>query len=183
MSNIIAVLTAKNLESMKADGGSGHWTAKSDRIKSSDYVLMIRNSKEKLPDKLSAAHGQAFMIGKVSGCVPSHKHDGRRIIQISEYSLLPDTQDFKNAWSKLTKGQRFPVAYLNDEDLLTKINLNINDLVWQKFEPVIDNKRADLLKPVIDESKDLSTIISEAKEMIAHAAGVETDKVDIQIKF
>ncbi|MDC5087290.1 hypothetical protein OHW33_17355 [Acinetobacter baumannii] len=182
MSNVIAVLTGKNLKSMQEDGGSGHWTAKCDRIKSSDYVLMIRNHSEKWADKVSAKHGQAFMIGKVSGYVPS-TITGRRIIQISEYSLLPDTQDFKNAWSKLTKGQRFPVAYLNDEDLLTKINLNINDLVWTKFESAMDNKRLDLLKPVIEKTKDLSTIISEAKEMIAHAAGVETDKVDIQIKF
>ncbi|MFX9843548.1 hypothetical protein [Acinetobacter pittii] len=183
MSNIIAVFTGKNLELIQEDGGSGHWTAKKEKINDSEYVLMIRNHSEKWADKVSAKHGQAFMIGKVSGCIPSHKHEGRRIIQISEYSLLPDTEYFKNAWSKLTKGQRFPVAYLNDADLLTKINLNINDLVWTKFEPPVNDPRSDVLKPIIEETKDLSTIISEAKAMIAHAAGVKTDKVDIQIKF
>ncbi|MFW6699540.1 hypothetical protein ACODTP_18730, partial [Acinetobacter pittii] len=59
-------------------------------------------------------------------------------------------------------------------------NLDVNKLEWIKFES--DNK-STVTDFKIDESKDLSTIISEAKEMIAHAAGVETDKVDIQIKF
>lgn len=183
MSKIIVVFTGKSLKAMQEDGGSGHWTAKSDRIKDSDYVLMVRNDREKWADKVNAEHGQAFMIGKVSGCVLSHKHDDRRVIKISEYSLLPDTENFKEAWSKLTKGQRFPVAYLNDTDLLTKLNLNIKDLVWTKFESLLDNSKAAILKPLIDETKDLATVISEAKQIIAHAAGVETDKIDIQIKF
>lgn len=183
MSNIVAVLTGKNLPVVEMEGGSGHWIAKSERIKRAEYVLLIRNHRETWSDKESAEHGQAFMIGKISGCIPSDKHDGRKLIQISEYSLLPGTDNFRNAWSKLTKGQRYPVAYLNDEDLLTEINLNIKDLIWTKFEPSINNKNSSSLKPVIDENKDLLTIISEAKEMIAHAAGVETDKVDIQIKF
>lgn len=183
MSNIIVVFTGKNLKAMQEDGGSGHWTAKIDRIKASDYVLMVRNTKEKWADKVNAEHGQAFMIGKVSGCVPSHKHDGRRIIKISEYSLLPNTENFKHAWAKLTHGQRFPVAYLNDIKLLTELNLNIKDLVWTKFDSLLDNPKSALLKPKIDETKDLATVISEAKEMIAYAARVNIDKVDIQIKF
>ncbi|ARD27811.1 hypothetical protein RZ964_002525 [Acinetobacter baumannii] len=180
MSNVIAVLTGKNLNSVKEDGGSGHWIAKSERIENADYVLLVRNHRETWSDKESAEHGQAFMIGKISGCIPSDKHDGRKLIQISEYSLLPDTDNFKKAWTKLTKGQRYPVAYLNDNDLLTELNLDINKLEWIKFE---SNNKSPVTDFKIDESKDLSTIISEAKEMIAHAAGVETDKVDIQIKF
>jgi hypothetical protein len=40
-------------------------------------------------------HGQAFMVGKISGCIPTKKHAGRKLIQISEYAMLPDTENFK----------------------------------------------------------------------------------------
>ena len=40
-----------------------------------------------------------------------------------------------------------------------------------------------IAEEAVDETKELSEIIAEAKEMIAHAAGIDVDKVNIQISF
>lgn len=187
MSNVIGIFTGKDLKWMESEGGSGYWMAKTDRIKSAEYVIFMRNHRETWAVKNDGlAHGQAFLIGKISGCIPTQKYAGRKLIQISEYSSLPDTVVFKQAWKKLTGGQRYPVAYLNSNDLSGKLELDIDALEWTVFSPdpnaendgIIQESRND-----IDNAKELSDIIAEAKEMIAHAAGVETDKVNIQISF
>lgn len=129
------------------------------------------------------------MVGKISGCIPTKKHTGRKLIQISEYALLPDTDIFKKAWKKLTAGQRYPVAYLNTNDLLQNLDLDIEKLDWSTFNAnpnaeKASNESESLEEEVtLDETKELSEIIAEAKEMIAHAAGIEVDKVNIQISF
>ena len=188
MAKVIGIFTGKDLKWMESEGGSGYWIARTDRIKSAEYVILIRNRRETWAVKDGLGHGQAFMIGKISGCIPTKKHAGRKLIQISEYSLLPDTDDFKKAWKKLTAGQRYPVAYLNTDNLLEKLNLDVTTLEWSAFNanPNAENDLSETEtgeSDALDETKDLSEIIAEAKEMIAHAAGIEVDKVNIQISF
>ena len=184
MAKVIGIFTGKDLKWMESEGGSGYWIARTDRIKSADYVIFIRNHRETWAVKDGLGHGQAFMIGKISGCIPTKKHAGRKVMQNSEYSLLADKENFKKAWKKLTGGQRYPVAYLNTNDLLENLGLNIESLEWSSFNtnPNAEND-SDEVEIAADEAKELSEIIAEAKEMIAHAAGIETDKVNIQISF
>lgn len=182
MAKVIGIFTGKDLQWMESEGGSGYWIAKTDRVKSADYVIFIRNHRESWAVKDGLDHGQAFMIGKISGCIPTKKHVGRKIIQISEYSLLPDTENFKKAWGKLTGGQRYPVAYLNTNDLLKNLDLNVDWLKWSVFN-ANPNAESETKETVVDEAKELAEIIAEAKEMIANAAGIEADKVNIQISF
>jgi len=187
MDSVIGIFTGKDLEWMESEGGSGYWIARTDRIKNAKYVVLIRNHRESWAVKDGLGHGQAFMIGKISGCIPTKKYRGRKLIQMSEYSLLPDTDNFKKAWKKLTEGQRYPVAYLNTDDLLNKLNLDVDTLEWSIFnanpnaESSLDS--TDTQAEIADETKELSEIIAEAKEMIANAAGIEVDKVNIQISF
>lgn len=187
MDNVIGIFTGKDLKLMESDGGSGYWFVKPDRIKNAKYVILVRNHRATWAVKDDGLeHGQAFMIGRISGCIPTPKYAGRKLIQISEYSLLPDTVDFKQAWKKLTGGQRYPVAYLDTDDLYSKLDLDVDALEWTVFSPdpcaendgtVPENMNDS------DDTKELSEIIAEAKEMIAHAAGVDADKVNIQISF
>ena len=185
MAKVIGIFTGKDLKWMESEGGSGYWIARTERIESADYVVFIRNHRETWAVKDGLGHGQAFMIGKISGCIPTKKHAGRKLIQISEYSLLPDTENFKKAWKKLTGGQRYPVAYLNTNNLLENLGLNVESLEWSTFNanPNAENDSDEVEIATVDEAKELSEIIAEAKEMIAHAAGIETDKVNIQISF
>ncbi|WP_298065147.1 hypothetical protein [uncultured Acinetobacter sp.] len=189
MTQVIGIFTGKDLKWMESEGGSGYWIARTDRIKSAKYVIFIRNHRETWAVKDGLGHGQAFMIGKISGCIPTKKYEGRKLIQISEYALLPNTEQFKQAWKKLTAGQRYPVAYLNTNDLLEKLDFDIAAVEWSVFnanpnaekDSETFEKSSDLNS--FDETKELSVIIAEAKEMIAHAAGIEVDKVNIQISF
>lgn len=191
MSKVVGIFTGKDLNMMELEGGSGYWVARSDRIRNSDYVILMRNRRAQWAAKDGKSHGQAFMIGKVSGCIASQKYNGRKVIQMSEYSLLPDTDDFKKAWKKLTKGQRYPVAYLNTDDLLEDIGLDVNTLEWSIFnanpiedvsiDDVEDNDVEHSLE--VDASHELPDVVAEAKEMIAEAAGVDIDQVEVRINF
>lgn len=189
MAKVIGIFTGKDLKRMELEGGSGYWVVRTDRIKNAEYVIFIRNHRETWAVKDGLGHGQAFMVGKISGCIPTKKHTGRKLIQISEYVLLPDTDNFKKAWKKLTAGQRYPVAYLNTNDLLQNLDLDVEKLDWSTFNAnpnaeKASNESESLEEEVtLDETKELSEIIAEAKEMIAHAAGIEVDKVNIQISF
>ena len=51
---------------MESEGGSGYWIARTDRIKSAEYVILIRNHRETWAVKDGLGHGQAFMIGKIT---------------------------------------------------------------------------------------------------------------------
>ena len=187
MPNVIGIFTGKDLKWMESEGGSGYWMAKTDRIKSAEYVIFMRNHRETWAVKNDGlAHGQAFMIGKISGCISTQKYAGRKLIQISEYSSLPNTVGFEQAWKKLRGGQRYPVAYLDRNDLSSKLNVDIDALEWSVFNPNPNAENDGIIQESLndtDDTKELSDIIAEAKEMIAHAAGVETDKVNIQISF
>ncbi|MGZ3767948.1 MAG: hypothetical protein ACXVA2_25005 [Mucilaginibacter sp.] len=188
MSNSVAVFTGKNIEWIQKEGGSGYWIAQTGRIKAAEYVICIRNHRETWAIKNDGvSHGQAFLIGKISDCVRTEIHKGRKVIQMSEYALLPtDDNNFKGAWKKLTDGQRYPVAYLKTEDLLKLLNLDVSSLDWRKFkanEQSAEIETEESVPTETDDAKDLSDIISEAKEMVAHAAGVDAGKVSIQIHF
>ena len=194
MAKVIGIFTGKDLAWMESEGGSGYWIARSDRIRSAEYVVLIRNHRETWAIKDGVEHGQAFMVGKIAGCKDSQKYEGRKLIQISEYALLPNTEQFKKAWKKLTArerpvAQRYPVAYMDTDHLIEKLNLDVNDLEWSTFkanpnaESIKDNHLNDNEPSIIDKEKELSEIIAEAKEMIAEAAGTEPEKIDIRISF
>lgn len=189
MTDVVGIFTGKDLKMMESEGGSGYWVAKTDRVKNSEYIILIRNRREQWAAKDGLEHGQAFLIGKISGCIQSKKYDGRKLIQMSEYSPLPDTPDFKKAWKKLTGGQRYPVAYRTTENLLEALGLDVTTLDWQTFnanpnaENFLDVAEADLEDDTTNDERELSEIISEAKEMIALAADVDIDRISIQISF
>jgi len=179
MAKVIGIFSGKNFDMIESEGGSGSWVIKSERVKKGEYILLIRNHREQWAVKNDGiSHGQAFMVGIISGCIPHEKYAGRKVITISKYSLLPNTENFKNAWKKLTNGQRYPISYLNTEELLKKLNFDINSVKWSIFNPNVENKIS-----ATNEVKDLPQVIADAKEMIAQAAGVDKDKINIQINL
>lgn len=186
MDKVIAIFTGEDIDEMHRIGGSGHWVVNESRLRNIKYALLIRNNGERLsPDEFS--HGQAFMIGKVSGCVVSKEHPTRKIIQISEYSLLPNTGNFKEAWKKLTsnentnRGQRYPISYMNTDELLDKIGLNVENLDWLPLDviPTVE----ETLEAEYSERTNFPEVAAKAKAMIAEAAGVGVDQIEIHINF
>lgn len=186
MTSVIGIYTGKDLESMQLEGGSGYWKARTDRIDKAEYAILMRNHRAPWAVKDGVNHGQAFMIGKISGWAPSKKHKGRKVIRMSEYALLPDKANFKKAWKKLTDGQRYPLAYITTDELLKNIDLDVESLDWSIFED--KSESADVTSAPDASSGEqnenaLSDIIAEAKHMVACVAGIDESKVSIQINF
>lgn len=187
MDNVIAIFTGRDLEEMREIGGSGYWVVNADNVRNMKYALLVRNDNESLSPNDGIEHGQAFMIGKVSGCVASKRYPTRKLIQISEYSLLKNENNFKESWKKLTskkntnRGQRYPISYIDTDDLLNKIELDVESLDWIPFEvsPTVE----EAVETEDNERNNLPEIVAEAKEMIAEAAGVDIDQVEIHIRF
>ena len=171
--NVVIVFSGENLETIKQQRGTGDWVLKTNNFINVEYVLIIRNLKKDLADKTDGyEHGQAFILGKFQAIKQKEASD-RKIIQISEFVELPK-ESLKNAWIKLTQGQRNPIAYKDSGELLEKINLNPNDpeLKWQKIEQAEEQTNLSLAE-----------IINEARHKIAKAANVHESKVNIQITF
>lgn len=186
MASVIGIYTGKDLAKMQSDGGSAHWKASSNSIDEAEYIILMRNHRAPWAVKDGVSHGQAFMVGKISGWTASKEHEGRKVINISEYALLPDTANFKKAWRKLTNGQRYPLAYRTTDELLENIDLDVESLEWSVFEDKSESK--DVISTIDEISGEqdenaLSDIIAEAKHMVACVAGIDESKVSIQINF
>ncbi|ESK54719.1 hypothetical protein [Acinetobacter tjernbergiae] len=172
--NIVIIFSGENLETIRQQGGTGDWILNTNNFINVEYVLIIRNLKNELADKSDGyEHGQAFILGKFQAIKPKATSD-RKIIQISEFIQLPHQESFKNAWTKLTSGQRNPITYKNSSEVLEKIKLNLDnpEFKWQKMQPAEE-----------EINLSLADIINEARNKIAKAANVDKSKVNIQISF
>lgn len=172
--NIVIIFSGENLETIRQQGGTGDWILNTNNFINVEYVLIIRNLKNELADKSDGYdHGQAFILGKFQAIKPKEASD-RKIIQISEFVQLPHQESFKNAWAKLTSGQRNPITYKNSSEVLEKIKLNPDnpEFKWQKMQPAEE-----------EINLSLADIINEARNKIAKAANVDKSKVNIQISF
>jgi len=134
MSESIAIFTGKDLSVFREQGGSGYWRVKPERIAQAQYAVAIRNLRESYAVTTDGmAHGQAFMLARVSGCVAAKPVAGRQLIQFTQIAMLPDNEKFKNAWKRLTGGQRFPVKYLETDSLFNLLALDPANLHWEPF--------------------------------------------------
>lgn len=185
MKDVVIVYSGKNLSYFQNQGGIGYWAVQSSRIRQAKYILVIRNLNEAWAVRDGVAQGQAFFLGKISGCSDKTPHKGRKLILISEYALLSqDDALFLNAWEKLTGGQRYPVAYLSQQEVLDKLAFNVAspELQWYSFE--VANSPEIAVQEIQQETvKSLADVIAEAKEKIANAAGVDSGKISIQIHY
>ncbi len=96
---------------MRAEGGSGYWLAKAERLNDAKYLIAVRNRRETWAVK-DLEHGTGFLIAKITGCFKNPDYDDRNVITFEEYAEI----SVKKAWKMLTGGQRYPVAYLTAEE-------------------------------------------------------------------
>jgi hypothetical protein len=154
---------------MAREGGSGHWTAREERLSKAEYVVCIRNRREQWA-ATDVEHGTAFLIGKVVGTSKA-PYEGRTVIRFSEYAEIhvPD------AWKKLTGGQRFPVAYFQTDALFEGLGLDSAQLTWHPFQPVQPT-------PEKEEPKSGTPPIAAAKEWLAQQLGIDATAIEIHIR-
>lgn len=115
----VVTFTARPLDWILQDGGSRDWRLDPDRAGKAEFLVCTQNRHNASFGAPIAPHGAAFLIGRVSGVVPSPEEPGRWLIKFSEYTI--PREPIPNIWGKLGR-QRYPVCYTTLEDLGIDLN-------------------------------------------------------------
>lgn len=177
----VIVYTGKDLRWMREEGGCGHWTASPIRVAAAEYLVCVRNRREQWA-AMDFDHGVAFLIARISGTKAS-PHAARITIEFSSYAML----DIPGAWQLLAKGQRFPVAYLETAELLSRLQLNPDKLAWRTLgaapaQPQVQEMAAPVGAPEAS-GAGFAAAIGEAKRRLAQSLGIGAEKIEITIRL
>jgi hypothetical protein len=127
MSNdALIVFTAKPVEMIHQQGGTQSWALSAASMRDVRYVVCTRNSDRAYDEECgprTEPHGQAFLVGKVSGLkqVDTRNNRKRYLVQISEYARV-SVPDF---WTH----DRNPTRYTNT-DTLRERGIDVDKLDW-----------------------------------------------------
>ena len=88
----VVVFTGKDLNIMRAEGGSGYWLAKAERLNDAKYLIAVRNRRETWAVK-DLEHGTGFLIAKITGCFKNPDYDDRNVIN-ARAAGVEKTPDF-----------------------------------------------------------------------------------------
>jgi hypothetical protein len=178
MNDTIVVFTAKSAARIIREGGTSSWRLDPANARRCTYAVCVRNAHSNWGDG-TEAHHTAFLIGKVSGVVPTEptpENDeapqDRYLIQFSEYAEL----NVPESWPK---GYRNPVRYsmIGDELLLDPTGLDWKPMPEATEAPTPEGPVA----PAAGKTNRPLTI-AEAKQGLALTFGVPTEAVEITIR-
>jgi hypothetical protein len=108
----IVTFTARNRDRVLQDGGSQSWRLDADRASRCEFLVCTQNRNNAGFGSPSVEHGHAFLIGRISGVVPSAERPDRWLIKIGDFIAC----DLPNIWAK-SGHLRYPVWYTTLEDL------------------------------------------------------------------
>ncbi len=159
---------------MRAEGGSGYWLAKAERLNDAKYLIAVRNRRETWAVK-DLEHGTGFLIAKITGCFKNPDYDDRNVITFEEYAEI----SVKKAWKMLTGGQRYPVAYLTAEEAF-RIGITLRAAGVEKtpdFNTISANPSAERKKLSLNEA------VERAKQDISNATDIDVSSITITINI
>lgn len=124
--NALIVFTAKTTEMIHEHGGTKSWVLSATSMRDVRYVVCTRNTDRAYDEECgprSEAHGEAFLVGKVSGLKQVDERNGRKryLVQMSEYARVSEP-DF---WTH----DRNPTRY-TDTDTLRERGIDVDKLDW-----------------------------------------------------
>jgi hypothetical protein len=165
----IVVFTARSPDRIIREGGSQAWVLNPARAKQAKWLVCTQNRHHPNHEFSDATepHGTAFLVGKISGIVPSSEDPDRWMIEISEFARI----NMPSVWYG-----RNPVRYTY---LLEVVFTDVRNL---KFQPM---PQRDVAKPVeqgAESASPHSLTIAEAKQALALTFGVKPDAVEITIR-
>jgi hypothetical protein len=172
---VAVVFTAKSVERILREGGTSSWRLDRNHARKCAFAVCTRNAKADWSEG-DEPHHAAFLIGRVSDVVPSpdRAHEGRWLIQFSEYALvkIPDV------W----KGDRNPIKY----DTLGALGIDPSTL---KFEPMPKATEPAEPAPEVAPQSNVTSVASgrpltmiEAKKGLALTFGVAPEAIEITIR-
>lgn len=161
----IAVLTARGIEKILAEGGSQAWVLDAKRARKCKYVVCVQNRGFKDDwGHVSAPHHTAFLVGRLKDVVHCKEKGGesRWLLTFSEYAEI----DVPDAWP----GFRNPVLYTD----LKSFGIDVNAL---KFQPMPEQD------PEVElEINSHPLTLAEAKAGLALTFGVTPSDIEITVR-
>lgn len=165
----IVVFTARSPERIIREGGSQAWVLNPVRAKQAKWLVCTQNRHH--PDHgfsdATEPHGTAFLVGKISGIVPSPESPDRWMIEISEYARI----NMPSVWQG-----RNPVRYTH---LLEVVFTDIRGL---KFQAMPEREAAKPVEQRAEPASSNGLTIAEAKKALALTFGVKPEAVEITIR-
>lgn len=171
MSNEAAVVfTAKSVERIIREGGTSSWRLDRNHARKCVYAVCTRNANADWVEGPEDHHA-AFLVGKVKDVVPSPDHEGRYLIEFSEYARvkIPD----------IWKGDRNPVKYAAIEDL----GIDVSKLDWKQMPARTDATTATSVSREASQGASVGPLtMAEAKKGLALTFGVPAEAIEITIR-
>jgi hypothetical protein len=175
--NALIVFTAKSTELIHKQGGTSSWVLSPSSMRDVRYVVCTRNTGRELNEgdgPRTEAHGEAFLVGKVSGLkqVDPRNNRKRYLVQMSEYARV-SVPDF---WTH----DRNPTRY-TDTDQLKQWGIDVDELEWL---PMPDTDGVLGVMPHTEEaaaSMGEGLTIAQAKHGLSVKFGVPEDAIQIVI--
>lgn len=165
----IVVFTARSPDRIIREGGSQAWVLNPARAKQAKWLVCTQNRHHPNHEFSDATepHGTAFLVGKISGIVPSQEDPDRWMIEISEFARI----NMPSVWHG-----RNPVRYTY---LLEVVFTDIRGL---KFQPMPERDEAKTVEQRAEPASPHSLTIAEAKKALAATFGVKPEAVEITIR-
>jgi hypothetical protein len=185
----IVVFTYQDTGTLIDFGGSQSWALNRTRVGKCKYIICARNCNHSLSDS-STGHGEAFLVGKVSGVRPAFTNQfaNRFLIEFDEYVEV----SIPGFWS----GSQNPVRFFSTSDLKIEFEkLNFIKMPKRNYQAIDEHiavedrfssaKITDELEPKdqsnrLDDGAGIS--IKEAKRLLAMRHDVDEENIEILIK-
>jgi hypothetical protein len=176
MSNdALIVFTAKSTELIHKNGGTSSWVLSPASMRDVRYVVCTRNTGRELDEEdgpRTEAHGEAFLVGKVSGLkqVKVENNRKRYLVQMSEYARV-SVPDF---WTH----DRNPTRYTGT-DVLADRGIDVSKLNWLPVSNGVIGAMPQPAQAAVPMSEGLT--IAQAKQGLSVKFGVPEDAIQIVI--
>ena len=201
MNDCIQVLTSKTPDHMKWLGGSASWSLNPIRAEETSLIVCFNYSKEE------PTQNRPFLIGSIGGIEESPEWDPatqtarRYLVRFSKVWEIPAQVGAKMPnWRDLALG-RNPVRYGTLDELLTNdvsltdlTEINIED--WKQSLPegyqppkkaqrpnVIAMGRGGIVVSPRTDDTNPGISVEEAKRQLGLRYGLDTDSIEITMKF
>jgi hypothetical protein len=171
--------TARGSDRIIQEGGSQSWKLNTDRMKDVEYLVCTQNRHNGPWGGMDHPHRSAFIVGKVSGIIPSTDTPGRWMIAINEFARI----NLPEVWDK----SRFPVRYTTLEELgIDVATLDFEPLPQMPDRVAVEDDEAEheeVPPPTIVSETGIVRSVADAKRVLSHVLGVPQSAIDITVRY
>ncbi|MGO9428265.1 hypothetical protein [Rhodoblastus sp.] len=182
MAEILTVLTFKSARHIVGDGGTQSWVISPRRARRCAYVVCVRHQQGPYKAEGNEPHKHAFLVGKVSGVVPSSETSDRFRVEMSEYAIFDGPHIQLNSAS--------PTQYFPS---LSSVGIDEASLHWKPIHALPDEDGSiprGGVSPTGNALQDVGdgggvptvSLIMQAKKLVADGLHVPLSSVEIIVR-